>query len=384
MLRTRVRHLTAQTARWGTVALLASLFLSRGAMAAEIRGAQGQLSLGLLSVTKGEGFSDKQINTIEEVLLTAFEATGRFKVIGRTDISALMGLETKKEAVGCTEDTACVAQIAGALGVDLVATADVGRLGTTTIVTLKVIVVRTASALRRMRRTVKSNDELVGAADSMAAEIAEAVREVFGGSGTPPVPPPHVDSPPPPAAERAPEPPPSGGIVTSGGQAGTLHLQLGEKFKTAYTVSITSGGNELKCPIPLSPTNGCDLRPVTAGEVHYALLEGDTVSKQGTFKLLSDSAQLKLVNVRPGWATGVGIASIVVGSLLAAIGLIELGVGSVSPPTPDGLPSPAIGNGADLTIVGALLLGAGIPIFVAVHSPGFVSLSSSDPFIPAQ
>ena len=61
-------------------------------------------SLGLISVTQGHGFDDKQTRTVEEMLLTALSSTGQFKVIGRSDFDGLLSLQAKKQAAGCNEE----------------------------------------------------------------------------------------------------------------------------------------------------------------------------------------------------------------------------------------------------------------------------------------
>ena len=71
-------------------------------------------SLALVTVSQGEGFSEKQVRTIEEVILASLEGTRRFKVVGRADIDALLTLDARKQVAGCADDAGCLAQIAGA------------------------------------------------------------------------------------------------------------------------------------------------------------------------------------------------------------------------------------------------------------------------------
>jgi hypothetical protein len=125
-------------------------------------------SLALINVTQGEGVTERQAHTIEELLLSALDGTG-LRVTGRSDIDAVLTLEAKKEALNCG-DNACMVQIAGALGADYVATADVGRLGTNTLLSLKVIDVRTLSVVRA-QETVQSDNDLPKAALALAAKI---------------------------------------------------------------------------------------------------------------------------------------------------------------------------------------------------------------------
>ena len=43
------------------------------------------------AVTAGEGFTTKQIATVEEMLLSALQASGRIGVVGRSDLGTLLG-----------------------------------------------------------------------------------------------------------------------------------------------------------------------------------------------------------------------------------------------------------------------------------------------------
>jgi len=151
-------------------------------------------SLALVAVTRGEGFSDRQSGTLQELLLTALQTTGRFKVIGQSDIDALLTIEARKQAVGCG-DTECMVQLAGALGVDLVATADVGRLGNNTLLSLKVISMRTTSVIARAQATVQSDNDLPQAARTLADDI---VLGMDGGDGVARA----AQAPPPPTPRR--------------------------------------------------------------------------------------------------------------------------------------------------------------------------------------
>jgi TolB-like protein len=138
--------------------------------------------LAVLSVRGGQGFSSQELASFEEVLLSALEGTGRFRVVGRTDIATMLDLEAKKQAAGCEED-GCMTAIAGSLGADYVAAANVGQIGGSMVLTLKVIDARRATVLLHARQPVSSNAELIPATDLVASQVVAAV---FG--GPPPVP----------------------------------------------------------------------------------------------------------------------------------------------------------------------------------------------------
>jgi hypothetical protein len=379
----RIRRITA------CAMVLFALGAAGRARAADVPKVPGKLSLGLLQVTAGEGFTDRQISTIEEVLLTSFEATGRFKVIGRSDINALLGLESKKEALGCDADTACVAQVAGALGVDLVATADVGRLGTKTIIALTVISVHTATVLKRLRRTVVSNDDLVGAMDSMVAEVTAATGGPVTAppSGPPPAPPssattyvaqPSAPTQLPPAPTAFPAfryGSPDALLRTPDGKPRILHFQLGEGLKAGYTVIAANDQRTVSCPIPLTKNQGCDLGPIEAGDARLALMNGADKVKDINLAVPQDGAMLKLVLVRPGWARGLGITGCVLGGVSALVAIVAFGITSED--------ATASTTGIVSSLIAAGFFAIGIPMLVAVHSPDFVPLESSDVFVPA-
>lgn len=131
--------------------------------------------LALINVSAGQGFTGDELSSVEEGLLSALEETKRFQVIGRTDLATMLDLETKKQLIGCESDTECMTSIAGSLGADYVASANVGRLGTTIQLTFKVIDARRAKALVHARETMNSDADLIPAADAIADQVVMAV-----------------------------------------------------------------------------------------------------------------------------------------------------------------------------------------------------------------
>lgn len=85
-------------------------------------------------------------STVNDILASAMVRTGRFKVMTGDDIQSLMALEAGKQATGC-ESESCLAEIAGALGAELVVTGRVGRLGSLYVVKLSLIEPASASTL---------------------------------------------------------------------------------------------------------------------------------------------------------------------------------------------------------------------------------------------
>jgi len=149
------------------------LLLTTGRATAAPR-AEGKLpSLYVMGVTGGEGFSQKLVGSIEELVQQAFGDTGRFSLLGRSDVSALISVERQRELMGCVDDSRCITEIAGALGTDYVALADVSRFGTTVVCSIKVLETRTGKVSARVRRKVAADEALAEAVDAAAAEAAE-------------------------------------------------------------------------------------------------------------------------------------------------------------------------------------------------------------------
>ena len=272
----------------------------------------GRPVLAILSVTAGEGFRKAEVDSVETLLLSAIEATGRLRVVGRGDLATLVDLEARKQASGCTDDDACMTALAGALGADYVASAGLVRLERTTLLTFKVIRVRAASALVHARATITTDDQLVRASDDIAAEV---VSKIFGE----------------PLVVR----PESAATGTSGAALGdpklltpygtprALHLQLGETdLQGRYSVEIPDNGvgQTLHCNLLAGTGTACQTGPVITGGLRYRLLSGDgALLRTGTLSSPPLGANLKTVRVRPGWALAAGIPSVILGGLGTAV-----------------------------------------------------------------
>lgn len=182
-----------------TLTALAGLLAATPAAAAPARP-----SIAMLGVSGGAGFDPRILTTIEELLLTDLQNLHRFEVVGQSDIARLIGFERQKQMMGCS-DSACMAEMAGALGVDYVMSADIGKLGEVTVVTSKLIDARKGSVVARASRTVSTDSALPAAVESLVRELAEAIPDK-GSPTSAAVPPPAAPPPPTPPPPPAPEP----------------------------------------------------------------------------------------------------------------------------------------------------------------------------------
>jgi len=148
-------------------ALAAALALSPAPGAAA---EPARVRIAMLGGAPGPGIDEKTAASVEELLLNALQRTGRFALIGRSDIAGLIGFERQKQLVGCNQDNQCAAEIAGAMGVSFLAMTSFARLGSTFILSMKIIQVAGARVAVRVERRVRSEDDLPDAVDALAAD----------------------------------------------------------------------------------------------------------------------------------------------------------------------------------------------------------------------
>jgi len=108
---------------------------------------------------KAENGIDKGVVTLlYELILTEFQEYSNLSVISKTDISSMVQYETEKELAGCDE-TSCMAEIGGALGVDKVVIGHVGKLGSSYVVTLKLMNIKKATVENRVSKTIPADED---------------------------------------------------------------------------------------------------------------------------------------------------------------------------------------------------------------------------------
>jgi TolB-like protein len=98
---------------------------------------------------KASGLDDSARTSLMAVLTKAVAATPWLDVVSRDEIATMLDAEAQKQLVGC-DDTGCLAEIAGALDVDLLVAGSVTRLGEGLVVTLQLINQRFANVMNRV------------------------------------------------------------------------------------------------------------------------------------------------------------------------------------------------------------------------------------------
>ncbi|MFH1810201.1 MAG: hypothetical protein ABIJ09_15755 [Pseudomonadota bacterium] len=98
------------------------------------------------------GLDDGARGSLMAVLTKAVAAAPWLDVVSRDEIATMLDAEAQKQLVGC-DDTGCLAEIAGALDVDMLVAGSVTRLGESLVVTLQLINQRFANVMNRVAVT---------------------------------------------------------------------------------------------------------------------------------------------------------------------------------------------------------------------------------------
>lgn len=116
---------------------------------------------------------EDEARIITDILSTALSSQTHLDVLTSSDLRQAVGLEQERQMMGCDDDGSCMAEVAGALGADLVVFGSVGRLGAVTVVNLNVFdSARTRSA---GRRTIE-----VRSLEDLPVRLREVVSELTG------------------------------------------------------------------------------------------------------------------------------------------------------------------------------------------------------------
>jgi len=94
--------------------------------------------------------------------------------IGMAEIRDMLGFEYQRQMLGCAADDACLAEIAGALGVDELVTADLVLNGKTYTLSVRRIDLRKARVVRSFDRTLEKRD-----GEEILAIVGPAVEGLF-------------------------------------------------------------------------------------------------------------------------------------------------------------------------------------------------------------
>jgi TolB-like protein len=134
-----------------------------------------RVKIAVMDVKNVQGVAEGTSTILSDIIVSEV-AKARFEVISKSDITAMVGFEKEKQMLGCSEDSKCLAEIGGALGVDYMLSGQVGQIGTRYRISLLLVDSKKARVAARSAQFCDRNeDALAAAAQATVAEILAAV-----------------------------------------------------------------------------------------------------------------------------------------------------------------------------------------------------------------
>ena len=159
----------AMSSRFACSLALVALLLPAAALAKKQK-------LAVLEIRALDEPSTKDALVAEDVVVTDLAKSGRFEVIGRSDVTTLLGFDKQRSLMGCTEGS-CLAEIGGALGADYLVVGTLARVGTVLRIGLSVIDPKRNKAVTRESVEVKAGEDLLGGTHACVQALLESLPE---------------------------------------------------------------------------------------------------------------------------------------------------------------------------------------------------------------
>lgn len=135
---------------------------------------------------RGADLDDKKVSQLGEFFAEQLSRSGGFPVTTPSEIQALIGLERQKQLLGCSDEaSSCMAELAGALGVDAVVTGNVTKLGDEFVCTVKISDTRNGATLASASTQVAKESDLGAWLRQQAQVMGPLVRQKLGGGAAP-------------------------------------------------------------------------------------------------------------------------------------------------------------------------------------------------------
>jgi hypothetical protein len=115
-----------------------------------------------------------RLGLVTSAVLAEVRKLARVSAMGMNEVRALLSMEEQKQMVGCEDSESCVAEIAGALGVDYLVMGNVGTVGDSSVFSLKRISMSTSQVTHSFDKRTRG-----GEGEELLEAIGPAVHELF-------------------------------------------------------------------------------------------------------------------------------------------------------------------------------------------------------------
>jgi TolB-like protein len=118
---------------------------------------QEKIKVAVIDLKAKRGIDEMTVSSLTDLICTEIAALGKYTVIGRDDMQAMLEHIADKQLLEC-DDTKCLAQVGGALGVQQLMTGNIGMIGTTYLINLKLIDIENVQVLNRISEEYKGDE----------------------------------------------------------------------------------------------------------------------------------------------------------------------------------------------------------------------------------
>ena len=135
--------------------------------------AAAPLRVAVYELVAQAGIDPRLAAVTTEALLAEVRKLERVSPLGMSEVQAMLSHEANRQLVGCQADEQCLAEIAGALGVEALIAGTLGRVGDTHLISVKRIDVRAARVAyaSTKRMPVADGQEFLSVLDKVTEEL---------------------------------------------------------------------------------------------------------------------------------------------------------------------------------------------------------------------
>jgi TolB-like protein len=156
---------------------LATLVLLAAAGSAS---AAGKTKVAVTDIKNVQGVQAGTATILSDIVVSEVARAG-YDVVSQSDINAMIGFEKQKKVLGCVDDSSCLAEVGGALGVDYMLAGQVGQIGTRYRISLLLVDTKKARVAARSAQFCDQNeDALAKAAESTVRELVKGIPVTVG------------------------------------------------------------------------------------------------------------------------------------------------------------------------------------------------------------
>jgi hypothetical protein len=127
-------------------------------------------------VTPGPDVPAAMVTPLDDRILAAARKRPGFEVLGARDVQALLDAEARRQVAGCDSGVDCTSELAGALDASQLVTGQLGRLGSTWVLSLTRVDRTTLLVLAQAVREA-TGDSPVALLGSIDGQVAEVLRD---------------------------------------------------------------------------------------------------------------------------------------------------------------------------------------------------------------